>query len=40
MIEAVVGLDQVTGLAPIEIEFDAINIGNMVILLRTVQLWR
>ena len=33
MIEAVVGLDQVQELAPIEIELDVINAGNMIILL-------
>ena len=38
MIETVVGLDQVKELAPIEIELDALNLGNMIILLRTVQL--
>ena len=35
--EAVLGLDQVQKLAPIEIELDAINVGNMIILLRNVQ---
>ena len=40
MIKAVVGLDQVQELAPIEIELDAISIGNMIILLRTVQLYK
>ena len=38
MIEAVGGLDQVQELVPIEIEFYAINVGNMIILLRIVQL--
>ena len=36
--EVGVGLDQVQELAPTEIELDAIIVGNMVILLRTVQL--
>ena len=38
MIEGVVGVDQVQEPVPIEIELDAINVGNMIILLRTVQL--
>ena len=38
MIEVVVGLGQVQELLPIEIELDAINIGNMIILLSTIQL--
>ena len=38
MIEVVVGEDQVQEPVPIEIELDAINVGNMIILLRTVQL--
>ena len=38
MIEVMVGLDQVQELVPIEIELDAINVGNIIILLRTVQL--
>ena len=33
MIEVVLGLDQVQGPVPIEIELDAINVGNMIILL-------
>ena len=37
-IEALVGLDQVQEPVPIEIELDAINVGNMIILLRTVQI--
>ena len=35
MIKAIVGLDQVQELAPIEIELDAVSVGNMIILLRT-----
>ena len=38
MIELVVGLDQVQELALIGIKLNAINVGNMIILLRTVQL--
>ena len=38
MIKAVVGLDHVQELAPIEIELNAISVGNMIILLLTVQL--
>ena len=38
MTEAVVGLDKVQELAPIEIELDAVSVGNMIILLNTVQL--
>ena len=37
MIEAV-GLDQVQEPVSTEVELDAINVGNMIILLRTVQL--
>ena len=40
MIEVVVDLDQVQELVLIEIELDAINVGNMIIILRTVQLHR
>ena len=36
MTEAVVGLDQVKLLVLIDIELDALNVGNMIILLRTV----
>ena len=38
MIEVIVGLDQLQELVPIEIESDVINVGNMMILLRIVQL--
>ena len=38
MIELIVGLDQVRELVPIKIELDAINVGNMIISLRIVQL--
>ena len=38
MTKLVVGLDQDQELVPIEIELHAINVGNMIILLRTVQL--
>ena len=38
VIEIIVGLDQVQELVPIEIELDAINVGNMISLLRIVQL--
>ena len=38
MIEVVVSLDQVQEPVLIEIELDAINVGNMIILLRTAQL--
>ena len=40
MIEVVVGLDQVQELVLIEIELDVINVGDMIISLRTVQLHR
>ena len=36
MINVVVGLDQVQELVPIERELDAIYVGNIIILLRTV----
>ena len=36
MIEVMVGLDLVQELVPIEIELDAVNVGNMITLLRTV----
>ena len=36
MIEAVVGIDQIQELVLIEIELDALNVGNMIIWLRTV----
>ena len=38
MTEVVVGIDQAQDLAPIEIELDAVNVGNTFISLRTVQL--
>ena len=38
IIEVVVGLDQVQELAPIDIELDAISVGNMISLLWTIQL--
>ena len=38
MIQVVVGLDQVQEPIPIEIELDAINVDNMIILLRNVQI--
>ena len=38
MIEVVVGLDRVQEPVPAEIKLDAINVGNVIILLRTVQL--
>ena len=38
MIKAVVGLEKVQELAPIENGLDAVSVGNMIILLRTVQL--
>ena len=38
--EVVVNLDQVQELVPIEIKLDVINVENMIILLRTVQLHR
>ena len=38
ILEVIVGLDQAQELVPIEIELDAINAGNMVFLLRIVQL--
>ena len=38
MIEVVVGLDQVQEPVQIEMELDAINVENMIILLRTVQI--
>ena len=37
IIKAAVGLDQVEELAPTKIELDAISVGNMIILLKTVQ---
>ena len=40
MTEVVVGLDQVQETVLIEIELDAIAVGNMIILLRTVQFCR
>ena len=40
MKKAVAGLDQIQDQAPIEIELDAINVGNMIILLRNVQLYK
>ena len=40
MIEVVVGLDQDQELTLIEIELDAISVGNMIILLRTVHYLR
>ena len=38
MIEVVVGLDQVQELVPIQIELNVINVGNIIISLRIVQL--
>ena len=38
MIEVVKGINQFPDLVPIEIELDAINVENMIILLRTVKL--
>ena len=38
MTEVAVGLEQVQELVQIEIELDALNVGNMIILLRTLQL--
>ena len=40
IIETVVGLAQSQELEPIEIELDAISVGNVIILLRTVQLYK
>ena len=37
MIEVIVSLDQIQELVPIEIELDAINVGNMITSLRIVQ---